>query len=325
MRKFTTAIAVLALVATTSLFAAGAKEGQKQFVRIGTAGSGGNYYRLGAGMAALFNEKMQNVQVSIQATKGSPHNAELLADKEIEVAFIGGDPAYEAYHNLGAFKDRPKDRFKNMRFVSHSYPNPQHFVAMSWAPEIKTLRDLKGKRVSVGMLGSHGEFLWKETMNILGWTYSDIKAEYTVHQATIDQVRNRQIDAVVWPDAIGSASIAEMMDTGFARLIDMDEDVIKGMTQGMNFSYMIPANTYAKQDKPVKTFAYSAIIVAREDVSAEMIYQMTKHMYENTDYLVNVHPIAKYMILKDALNGQPTGMPLHPGAERYYREKGVLK
>ncbi len=316
---------LVAMIATTGLFAAGAKEGQKTFIRIGTAGSGGNYYRLGAGMAALWNEKLPNVQASIQATKGSPHNAELLADKEIEVSFIGGDPAYEAYHNLGAFKDRPKDRYKNMRFITHAYPNPQNFVAMSWAPDIKTLRDLKGKRVSVGMLGSHGEFLWKQIMEILGWSYNDIKAEYTVHQATIDQVRNRQIDAVVWPDAIGSASIAEMMDTGFARLLDMDADVIKGMTQGMNFPYTIPANTYPNQNKAVKTFAYSAIIVAREDVSADLIYNLTKLMYENLDYLINVHPLAKYMVLEHALNGQPTGMPLHPGAERFYREKGILK
>lgn len=324
MKKILTIFVLLAFTAA-GIFAAGAKEDQKTFVRIGTAGSGGNYYRLGAGMAALFNENLPNIQVSIQATKGSPHNAELLADKEIEISFIGGDPAYEAYHNLGGFKDRPKDRYKNMRFVSHSYPNPQNFLAMSWAPEIKSLRDLKGKRVSIGMLGSHGEFLWKETMALLGWTYSDIKAEYTVHQTAIDQVRNRQVDAVVSPDAIGSATIAEMMDTGFARLVDMDDDVVKGMTQGMNFPYVIPSNTYAKQDQPAKTFAYSAIIVAREDVSDELIYNFTKLMYENTQYLINVHPIAKYMILKDALNGQPTGMPLHPGAERYYREKGILK
>jgi hypothetical protein len=325
MKKFTTSFILLALVLATGLFAEGAKEGQKTFVRMGTAGSGGNYYRLGAGMAALWNDKIPNIQVSIQATKGSPHNADLLADKEIEISFIGGDPAHEAFHNLGTFKDRPKDRYKNMRFVSHAYPNPQHFVAMSWAPEIKTLRDLKGKRVSVGMLGSHGEFLWKETMAILGWTYSDIKAEYTVHQATIDQVRNRQIDAVVWLDGIGSASISEIMDTGFGRTLDIDEDVIKGMTQGMNFSYTVPANTYPKQDKPFKTFASSAVIVAREDVSADLIYNFTKLTYENNAYLVNVHPLAKYMIMENALNGVPKGMPLHPGAERYYREKGIAK
>lgn len=293
------------------------------FIRIATAGSGGNYYRFGAGLSALWNDLFPDLKVSIQATKGSPHNIELLADKEVEIAFLGGDPAYQSFRNLGRWADQPKDRYKGMRFVSHAYPNPQNFVAMKWAPEIKSLRDLKGKRVSVGMLGSAGEDQWKDIMEILGWTYDDIIAEYTVHGTAIDQVRNRQVDAVLWPDAAGSPSFTEIMDTGFARFIDIDEDVIEGMTKGMNFPFTIPAEAFPGQDKPVKTYAYSAVLVAREDVPEDIVYKLTKAMYENLEQLITVFPLVRYTVLEHAISGQP--FELHPGAEKYYREMGIIK
>ncbi|GAI50949.1 unnamed protein product, partial [marine sediment metagenome] len=124
----------------------------------------------------------------------------------------------------------------------------------------ESVRDLKGKRVSVGMLGSTGENSWKKIMEILGWTYDDIVEEFTVHQTAIDQVRNRQIDAVIWPDAAGSASFTEIMQTGFARFVDLDDDIIEGMTKEMDFPFTLPAGAFPGQDKAVKTFAGSAVL-----------------------------------------------------------------
>jgi len=295
----------------------------KTFIRLGTAGSGGNYYRLGAGMASLWNDLFPDLQVSIQATKGSANNVDLLADKEVEISFLSANPAYQSYNNEGQWADREKDRYKTMRFVSHVYPNPQNFVAMEWAPEIKSVRDLKGKRVSVGMIGSTGENYWKQIMEILGWTYDDIIEEFTVHQTCIDQVRNRQIDAAIWPDAAGSASFTEMMQTGFARFVDIDDDIIEGMTTGMDFPFTLPVEAFPGQDKEVVTFAGSAVLAAGEHVPEDIIYKLVKSMYENQEFLINVHPIAKYMVLEQAMNGQP--FPIHPGAEKYYREMGVIK
>jgi len=314
---------VILLLVISLLVMCGVAVSAKTFIRLGTAGSGGNYYRLGAGMASLWNDLFPDLQVSIQATKGSANNVDLLADKEVEISFAGANPAYQSYHNEGQWLDREKGRYENMRFVSHVYPNPQNFIAMEWAPEIKSVRDLKGKRVSVGMLGSAGENYWKGIMDILGWTYDDIIEEFTVHQTCIDQVRNRQIDAAIWPDAAGSASFTEMMQTGFARFVDIDDDIIEGMTTGMDFPFVLPAGAFPGQDKAVKTFAGSAILVAGEQVSEDIIYKLVKSMYENQEFLINVHPIAKYMVLEQALNGQP--FPLHPGAEKYYREMGVMK
>ena len=314
---------VILLLVISLLVMCGVAVSAKTFIRLGTAGSGGNYYRLGAGMASLWNDLFPDLQVSIQATKGSANNVDLLADKEVELSFLSANPAYQSYNNIGQWADREKDRYKGMRFVSHVYPNPQNFVAMEWAPEIKSVRDLKGKRVSVGMLGSTGENYWKQIMEVLGWTYDDIIEEFTVHQTCIDQVRNRQIDAAIWPDAAGSASYTEMMQTGFARFVDIDDDIIEAMTKEMDFPFTLPAGAFPGQDKPVKTFAGSAVLAAREDVPDDIIYKLIKSMYENQEFLINVHPITKYMVLEQAMNGQP--FPIHPGAEKYFREMGVIK
>jgi len=95
------------------------------------------------------------------------------------------------------------------------------------------------------------------------------------------------------------------------------------MTKEMDFPFTLPAGAFPGQDKPVKTFAGSAVLAAREDVPEDIIYKLVKSMYENQEFLINVHPITKYMVLEQALNGQP--FPLHPGAEKYYREMGVIK
>ena len=337
MRKFTrrnvlqTGVAVAGAGALTGVMGRGTALaqaptfGEKTFIRIGTAGSGGNTYRVGAGMAALFNEKLGDIklQTSVQATGGSVHNMELLASKEIELATAGGSIAYAAYNNLGRFADQPKDKYKGVQFVSSIYPNPVWFLAMEWAPEIETLRDLKGKRVSIGTIGSQGEAVWNQIMEIIGLTYDDMDAEFTVHQAAIDQVRNRQIDAVVIPDAAGSASIVQMMDTGFARILDMDDDVIAAMTdETLDFPYTQTVGAVPGLTEEKKTWASSVVLVAREDVEEDLVYETIKTVFENKDFLVNIHPITQFWSTDTALDGQ-TG-DLHAGAVKYYKEIGLL-
>ncbi len=307
-----------------------------EYIRVATAGSGGNYYRLGAGMTSLWNDLFGNmdeidtkeynakeIMSTIQATQGSPHNCDLLADGDVEIAFLSAAVAYDAYYNLGRFEDRPKDRYKNLRFIGFMYPNPNWLVALEWAPEIEDLRDLKGKRVSVGMIGSQGEVYWQRMMDFLGWTYDDISAEYTVHGTAIDQVRNRQIDALLWPDAPTSPSYTEIFQTGFARALSYPQDVIEYMTEdSLDFPYTIPANTIPGQTNAFDTFAAAAILGVREGVDEEIVYNLLKSMHENKNYLVDIYRLASFISVEDAAFGQP--FPLHPGAEKFYKEIGVL-
>jgi TRAP transporter TAXI family solute receptor len=316
-RDFTAAAAALM---PAWVVGAGAARAQTRFVRIATAGSGGNFYRLGSGLAAIWNDTVPGVRASIQATGGTVQNVDLLAEREVEISYLAGNIAELAYKHEGQFAQRPQGRYRGLRAIATLYPNPQWVLAMSWAPEIKSVRDLKGKRVSVGMQGSQGEAVWRIIMGHLGWTYRDIRAEYTVHQAAIDQVRNRQIDAVIWPDAVGSASVQQILDTGFARLIDVDEDVIAFMDrQGLDYPYTVPAE-HAPGGKPFRTFASPALLGTHDQVPADLVHQLTKSMFDNRARLEQVHPLAKFMTLEDALSGLP--FPLHPGAERFFKEIG---
>ncbi|WP_366656875.1 TAXI family TRAP transporter solute-binding subunit [Fodinicurvata sp. EGI_FJ10296] len=295
----------------------------QDFVRIATAGSGGNYYRLGSGLASIWNDTVEGVQASVQATGGSVENLDLLADQEVEIAYLAGGVGIQAYENTGTFEDRPADRYQGLRSIGTVYPNPQWFLAMEWAPEIESIRDLEGMRVAVGMAGGQGEAWWRMTMDHLGWTYDDIEAEYTFHDAAIDQVRNRQIDAVVSPDAPGSATIQQMMDTGFARIIDIDEDIIEFFDEsGLDYPYTVSAQYAPGRDEPVETFASPITFSTHEGVSEDLVYELTKSMFENRERLIEVHPLAELMTIEDALDGLP--FPLHPGAERFYEEQGVL-
>jgi len=323
MSFFAAAVLTLPLTAGIGPMPARDASAQQEFVRIATAGSGGNYYRLGSGLSTIWNDVIEDVQASVQATGGSVNNLDLLADEEVEVSYLAGSVGKQAYDNEGVFEDRPADRYKGLRSIATVYPNPQWFIAMEWAPEIESIRDLQGKRVSVGMLGSQGEAWWQMTMEHLGWTYDDISAEYTVHEAAIDQVRNRQIDAIVWPDAPGSASIQQVMDTGFARILDVDEEIIEYFDeQGLDFPYTVPAEFAPGVDRSVDTFAAPITFATHENMGEDLIYELTKAMFENKDRLVQVHPLANLMTLEDALSGLP--FPLHPGAERYYEEEGLL-
>lgn len=321
MFKMLTAAGAAAAIAATLSVPAATPATAKDFVRIATAGSGGNYYRLGGGLAAIYNDTLDGTQASIQATGGSVENLDLLADQEVELAYLTGSVGQQAYTNTGRFEDRPAGRYEGLRAIATVYPNPQWFIAID--DDIKTMSDLAGKRVSVGSQGGAGETWWRAIMEHKGWTYNDIEPEFTVHQAAIDQVRNRQIDALVWPDAPGSASIQQVADTGRARALDVDPSVIEFMTtDSLDYAYTLPASANPFGDAEIKTFASPITFATHAGMSEDDIYELTKAMFENKERLKGVHPLAEYMTLEGATEGLP--FPLHPGAERYYREQGLM-
>ncbi|MEM8552515.1 MAG: TAXI family TRAP transporter solute-binding subunit [Pseudomonadota bacterium] len=321
LKRLTTVSAAVAIVAGTTFGPGMTAAGATDFVRIATAGSGGNYYRLGGGLAAIYNDELDGVRASIQATGGSVENLDLLADEAVEVAYLTGSVGQQAFTNTGRFADRPAGRYDGLRAIATVYPNPQWFIAVD--EDIQSMADLAGKRVSVGSQGGAGETWWRSIMEHKGWTYDDIEPEFTVHQAAIDQVRNRQIDALVWPDAPGSASIQQVADTGRARALDIDPDVIEFMTaDSLDYAYTLPASANPFGDDEIKTFASPITFATHTGMSDGDIYELTKTMFENKERLIGVHPLAEYMTLEEATKGLP--FPLHPGAERYYREQGIM-
>ncbi len=327
MKRLTTVLIALVLVFGVGFALFSAAEPDVQFVRIATGGTGGNFYRLGAGIASVWNDEVEDIVASTQSTDGSPHNAELLAAGEVEIAFMGADIARDAYHNTGRFADEPEGYYQALNFITYLYPNPQMFLVMDWAAdEIDTMADIAGKRVSKGAIGSLGEVYFLETMKVLGIDPDDVIQEHTVHGAAIDQVRDRHIDVVMWPDAAGSASHMEILETGHAEARSVDPEIIEHFTTGawdINFEYTLPADTYRNQPEDVYTFAAPIILLAHADLPDDLVYELTKTLHENQPALVAIADLlAEFMTVDVALEGQQ--IPLHPGAERFYAEAGVL-
>jgi len=203
------------------------------------------------------------------------------------------------------------------------YPNYIQIVARGDS-DIKTLADLKGKRVSVGAPRSGTELNARAIFKAAGMSYEDLgKVEYLPFAESVELVKNRQIDATLQSAGLGVASIRDLAATNPITIVPIPADVVGKVGNPVYVAETIPAGTYDGQTEDVPTAAVVNFLVTHTGVSNDLVYQMTKSMYENLDALVAAHATAKDIKRENAVKGMP--IPLHPGAEKYFRETGVLK
>ena len=188
---------------------------------------------------------------------------------------------------------------------------------------IRTLADLKGKRVSVGAPKSGTELNARAIFKAAGLSYDDLaKVEFLPYAESMELIKNRQLDATLQSSGLGMAAIRDLASVMKINFVPIPEDVVKKIGNSAYQSGAIPPNTYDGQSEAVPTATITNILVTRSDVSDELAYQMTKLMFDNLDRLVTAHAAAKAISLEQAPKDLP--LPLHPGAERFYKEKGLL-
>ncbi len=210
-----------------------------------------------------------------------------------------------------------------MRAIAGIYPNYVQIVA-SADSGIKTLDDLKGKRVSVGAPRSGTELNARAVFKAAGMTYKDFaKVEYLPFGESVELIKNRQLDATLQSAGLGVASIRDLATSVKIVVVPVPADVIAKIGDPAYQSAVIPAGTYDGQSGDVPTAAINNFLVTHEGVSDTVAYKMTKALFENLEQMVSAHAAAKRISLEGAVKGLP--LPLHPGAEKFYREKGVLK
>lgn len=293
-------------------------------INIATATTGGVYYPLGNAMAQLFNKKVPNVKASAQATAGTPQNILLMQKKEAEVAFAQNGVAYYAYNGKEMFKDKP---VKMLRAITHLYPNVMHIVVNANS-NITSIKQFEGKRFVPGAVGSATEVNSKEILGLYGLDYKDkknVKADYLGYSEAAEALKDGRVDGILIAGGLPTAAVLDAASAVKIRILSLEPDMIAKLTKEMPWYYpvTIPKGTYMGQDEDVHTVAVANILICRDDLSTDMVYQMTKALYENQKDLVTAHSAAKYMVLKNALNGLT--VPLHPGAEKYYKEVGIIK
>jgi hypothetical protein len=291
------------------------------FINVLTGGTSGVYYPMGVALSQIYGKALPDSKVSVQATKASAENLNLLQAGKGEVAFTLGDALSDAWKgDAEAGFAAPLTR---LRGIAGIYPNYIQIVA-SADSGIKTLADLKGKRVSVGAPKSGTELNARAVLKAAGITYKDLaKVEYLPFGESVELMKNRQLDVTLQSAGLGVSALRDLAASMKIVVVEIPADVVARIGDPAYLPATIPAGTYEGQGKDVPAIAIQNFLVTREGVSTDTVYKITKSMWENLDALVAAHSAGKAIRKESALKGMP--LPLHPGAEKYYREIGLLK
>jgi uncharacterized protein len=293
----------------------------QQFINVLTGGTSGIYYPLGVALSQIYGKAIPEAKSSVQSTKASVENLNLLQAGRGEIAFTLGDSLSDAWSGNAevGFKG-PLDK---LRSIAGVYPNYVQIVA-SADSGIRTLADLKGKRVSVGAPRSGTELNARAIFKAAGMTYKDFsKVEYLPFGESVELIKNRQLDATLQSAGLGVASIRDLATSVRIVVVPIPADVVAKVGDPAYQAANIPAGTYEGQSAAVPTAAINNFLVTHSGVSNDIAYKMTRSLFENLDTMASAHAAAKRISLEDAVKGLP--VPLHPGAEKFYREKGLIK
>jgi TRAP transporter TAXI family solute receptor len=309
------------LVAATGLALATGAAAQQKFINVLTGGQAGVYYPLGVALSQVYGKAIPDAKATVQATKASVENLNLLQAGRGELAFTLGDSLSDAWR--GVEEAGFKTKLDKLRAVAGIYDNYIQIVANADSG-IKTLADLKGKRISVGAPRSGTELNARAILKAAGLSYSDFaKVEYLSFAESVELMKNRQLDATLQSAGLGVASIRDLATSIKIVVVPIPADVVAKVGDAAYQPGTIPANTYSGQTEAVPTAAVKNFLVTHEGVPADVVYAMTKATFDNLDTLVAAHSAAKGIVRAEAIKSLP--VPLHPGAERYYREVGLLK
>jgi len=244
--------------------------------------------------------------------------------KEAEVAFAQNGVAFYAYNGKEMFKDKPT---KFLRGITNLYPNVMHIVVAANS-SIKSVKDFEGKKFVPGAIGSATEINSKEILSLYGLDYKDkknVKGEYLGYSEAAEALKDGRVDGILIAGGLPTSSVLDAASSLKIRILSIEPEMIAKLKETMPWYYeiTIPKGTYIGQTEDVKTVAVANLLICRDDLSNELVYNMTKALHDNQKDLVAAHSAAKDMKLQDALKGMT--VPMHPGAEKYYKEKGIMK
>lgn len=311
----------LALSLGAALVAGTAAAQQQQFINVLTGGQAGVYYPLGVALSQIFSKDIPNVRSTAQVTRASAENLNLLQAGRGELALTLADSLSDAWN--GNAEAGFNTKLDKLRGVAGTYNNVIQIVANADSG-IKTLADLKGKRVSVGAARSGTELNARAVFKAAGLAYTDLaKVEYLPFGESVELIKNRQLDATLQSAGLGVASIRDLATAVNIIVVPVPADVVAKIGDPAYQPAIIPANTYSGQTTDVATAAIPNFLVTHSGVPEDVVYRMTKAMFDNLDTLYAAHNAARAIKRENAVKGMP--VPLHPGAERYYREVGLIK
>ena len=306
------------MMVTMVLFAAsGTAFAAKTFLSIATGGTSGTYYPVGGAIAQAVS-KGTDLQATAETGNASVANANLVANGDIEVAFVQNDITFWAYTGRLMFKAP----LTNLRTIASLYPEHIQLITTKEAG-VNTLDDLKGKRVGVGAPGSGVEGDVRALFQVANLKYSDMRVDFLDFGATTSRFKDNQIDAGFVVAGYPTASVMDLATTKDITLMNFSDEFLANLSKEHPYfvASEVPAGTYRGVDAAVKTPAVMAILVTHDKVPEDVIYQFTKALFTNIADVHVSHAQARTINLESALDGLTA--PLHPGAAKYYKEMGM--
>lgn len=289
---------------------------------IGTGGVGGVYYPYGGGLAEIIKKSLPGFTATAEVTAASVANVRMVQKGEMQLALTMDDTLWEAYQGVGKFAAEGK--LENLRALFQMYPNYYKIITLKEYPIYK-FADLKGKRVSSGAPGSGTELKWSNLIKALGYTAADFKISRLSFAEQVTALRDKTIDAGCWSVALGASTIIDIATTHDIRIIPFSPEEQKKITEAFPYYFagIVPKGTYRGVDD-IPTVWVGNTVVSHKDLPPRVVYEIVKAVFDpkNLEYLRTVHSAAKDTVLARAAK---VPIPLHPGAETFYKEKGVLK
>jgi len=296
-----------------------------QYISIGTGGITGVYYPTGGAICRLVNKnkKEHNVRCSVESTGGSIFNLNAIKNGELDFGVAQSDWQYHAYQGTSTFEEMGAN--KKLRAVFSVHSEPFTVVARSDA-NVKTLIDLKDKRVNIGNPGSGQRATIEVLLNKIGWSFENFKliAELKASEQARALCDNK-IDAFVYMVGHPNGSIQEASTACNIHLVNVQGEAVEQLiTEHPYYApAIIPADMYKGNSEDIATFGVKATIVSSSDVSEKVVYTLVKAVFDNFDAFKKLHPTFKHLTPQQMLQGNSA--PFHAGAKKFYKEKGWLE
>lgn len=307
-----TATVLLSIIALAVLVSCGAPK--QTFVNIASGGTGGTYYPLAGAMAGIWQDNIKGMNASAQTTGASVANVNLLREDKADIIFVQNDIAYYAANGLEMFQDKA---FAELRGMVTLYPETCQLIVLANSG-IRSVSDLKGKKVAVGAAGSGVEANARQIMAAAGVTYADIQVQYLSFNEAASNLKDGNIDAAFLTAGHPTAAVQDIAATKDIRVVPVDEAMAAKLISQFPFytRTTIPAGTYKGVDADTPTVAVKAMLAVSTKLEAPTIEKMLETLFANGDRLTAAHKAGAMVTVASGQDGM--SLPLHPGAEKYF-------
>ncbi|HAF31990.1 MAG: TAXI family TRAP transporter solute-binding subunit [Anaerovibrio sp.] len=303
------------LVTIIALVAGCGGDGGKKFLNIATGGTAGTYYPIGGAMSEILNNEIKGMNASAQSTGATVANINMLKEGQVDLAIVQNDITYYAANGTEMFEGK---KVENIKGIATLYPETCQIVTLD-GKGIKTIADLKGKRVAVGAMGSGAEANARQILAAYGITYDDIDEQFLSFSEAASALKDGNVDAAFLTAGYPTAAVQDIASQNKVRLLPVEAAKADALIAKYPFytKVTIPAGTYGMTE-PVEAISVMAMLVCSDKVDDALGYEITKALFTHLDRIQAAHAAAKAITKEGAVKGMP--IPMNAGAEKFFKE-----